>query len=282
MSSRAHERPWDHPEWHGLAREASMASSLICSGANSLGRADFTQLGLYPAAFFALSNGIERLGKLIYTAELLRTRGRLATNSELRKLGHQVDTIVAHVRSIESAAAFPDLTYEYPDDNLTDAIIAELTVFADASKGRYANYLSTGTAPAPNDPVANWWSNVVEPLLDQHFRGTEREEKVKAQAQFLESTVGPVSLILHFNENASLIKSPSAMHIRSAEAEIAQKYGRLHVLRLVRWMSDILRGVTYSGAYAKRISALFGHEEHFATFRVDDEFLKKRKSWPLS
>jgi hypothetical protein len=282
VNAQSVKHPWDFPEWHGLAREAAMASSLICSGVNSLGRADYTQLGLYPLAFFGLSNGIERLGKLIYTAEKLRTQGRLATDAELREFGHGVDKIVTEVRAIEKATAIPGRTFAYPDDRLTDAIIAELTAFADASKGRYANYLTVTAIPAPNDPVANWWSNVVETLLDRHFRGTGREKKAHARAAYLDSVIGAHSVVLHVDEGAGVIQSPYTMHMRSAEAEIAQKYGRLYVLRLVRWMSDVLARITHVGAYGDGIGALLGHEEYFTTFRVDDETLRNRKSWPLS
>ena len=71
-------------EWRALQREAQLAAEQIAVGVTALGRANHAQTGLYSQAFFGLSIGMERTGKLIFIANYaIRNNGSLPTNSIL-------------------------------------------------------------------------------------------------------------------------------------------------------------------------------------------------------
>ena len=275
------QNPWDFPEWHGFARETSLSVGLICAGVNSLGRATYADLGEYYVALFGISNGVERLGKLVWAADFRLDHGRSPTDGELRKLGHKLDHIVDAVRNVERKRKLP-VQYSFPEDELTGAIIESLTTFADASRGRYANFETIRGAPSPYDPVTHWWEHVVERILARHFRGTRHEERAEANATLIQGLIGESSHVLHHDETGQRISTIIGGSMRTAENGMAQKYGRYYTLRLVRWMSDVFKEVGSSCPAGTPDPVLFGHDERVRTFLVPDQFLLTRKRWPLS
>lgn len=284
--SRAHRRcevgvdPWDYPEWHGFNRETSLAAGLVCAGVNSLGRANYADLGDYYVALFGLSNGIERLGKLIWVADFRTSQGRSPTDAELRKLGHKLPEIVNAVRDVDRKAGL-ELNYPFPDDHMTEAVLDALTMFADASRGRYANFETIGGASSPHDPVTYWWSRVVEPILATHFDGTARQERAERDAGQVEALIGEYSMVRHLDESGGRISDVRRGSYRSSQNALAQTYGRFYTLRLVRWMSEVFAGLTVPISGPDGDPALFGHHEIVRTFIVSDKYLRTRKRWPL-
>lgn len=275
------QNPWDFPEWHGFKRETSLASGLVCAGVNSLGRANSADhLGDYYVALFGLANGIERLGKLIWVVDFRATAGRSPTDADLRKLGHKLSEIVGAVRAISGKWGL-DLKYSYPDDSMTRSVLDSLTMFADASLGRYANFETISGATSPHDPVCYWWSQVVEPILAKHFRGTERQTRAKRDAAIVEALIGKHSIVLHHDESGNCISDVWRASYHSSEDELAQTYGRFYTLRIVRWMSEVFARLTAAAPGPNGDPVLFGHSELVQTFMVSDQFLLKRKRWPL-
>jgi hypothetical protein len=143
---------------------------------------------------------------------------------------------VAEVRDIESRRDLR-LEYSYPDDEVTSAVLDALTVFADASRGRYANFVTMSGTRSSHDPVTYWWEQVVEPILAMHFRGTKREERAEANATLVEAMIGSFSHVLHHDELGLPITTVTKGSLRSAENEVAQRYGRYYSLRMARWLS---------------------------------------------
>ena len=56
-------------QWRAVQREAQLAAEQAAHGVTVLGRANHAQTGLYTQAFFGLSIGLERMGKLIFLAD---------------------------------------------------------------------------------------------------------------------------------------------------------------------------------------------------------------------
>lgn len=272
--------PWDYPEWHGFHREASLAAGLICAGVNSLGRANYADLGDYYVALFGLTNGIERLGKLIWVVDFLTTQGRSPTDAELRKLGHKLPQIVNAVRAIDQKFEL-NLEYPCPDDDMTRSVVEALTMFADASRGRYANFQTISGPSSPHDPVIHWWSHVVEPILAEHFRGTGRQKRAQRDAAIVHSLIGKHSIVLQLDESGNPINDVARGSYRTSENELAQKYGRFYTLRIVRWMSEVFAKLTVPISGPNGNPVLFGHHELLGTFVVPDQYLRNRKRWPL-
>lgn len=272
--------PWDYPEWHGFRRETSLATGLVCAGVNSLGRANYADLGDYYIALFGLANGIERLGKLIWVVDFRITEGRSPTNAELKRLGHKLPEIVNAVRAIDRKCGL-DLEYPYPDDDMTKCVLDALTMFADASRGRYANFETISGASSPHDPVIYWWNQVVEPILAKHFHGTKRQKRAQLDAAILNSLIGEHSIVLHLDESGNRISDVAGGSYRTSENELAQRYGRFYTLRIVRWMSEVFVTLTAPISGPNGDPTLFGHHEIVGTFVAPDQYLRDRRKWPI-
>jgi hypothetical protein len=66
---------------------------------------------------------------------------------------------------------------------------------------------------------------------------------------------------------------------RTGETEIITKWAPFYVLQIARWLAFLIDDLAHKGAYACRIQALLGIEEHFAIFMNEDSYLKSRRRW---
>lgn len=276
--------PFTIPEWKALHREASLVRQLIGSGATALGRASYgSGFGEYYTAFFGLSIGIERLAKLILVADYaLDNEGALPNQSVVRQYGHNLKELIRKVDQIASKRniSVPHLS---PTDPICAAVIDCLDAFSAASKGRYANFEAIGN-PAFNpadEPVNKWWNEVIEPILDRHYRGKKAEAGVKQRAAIINAMMGNSTVVLFTNESGNVMSDLTTASERTGQTKWAQKYGRFYTLAVVRWLSDIFSELTRHAGYQDGFESLFGHYEFFTTYTVDDNFLLTRKVWPL-
>lgn len=276
--------PFTLPEWKALNREASLVRQIIGSGATALGRASYgSGFGEYYAAFFGLSMGVERLAKLVLVADFaMDNGGRLPDQTVVRKYGHMLKSLVAQVNciAVKHGITVPHIG---PDDPICAAIIECLDAFADASRGRYANFAAIGNPsfdPA-NEPVNKWWSEVVDPILTKHYRGTKAEAGVKQRAVLANAMIGGFTRVLFTDENGQMMSDVSTASERTGQTKWAQKYGRFYALCVVRWLSHIFSELVREASYKRRIGSLFGHYEFFTSYTVDNSFLLTRKIWPL-
>ncbi len=277
--------PFTIPEWQALHREASLVSQLIGSGATALGRASYgSGFGEYYTAFFGLSIGIERLAKLILVADYaLDHGGALPGPAVVRKYGHKLKDLVGEVTKIVTKRGLL-ISCKPPTDPICAAVIECLDAFSDASRGRYANFEAIGnpTFNSAEEPVNRWWTNVVEPILDKHYRGKRAEEGVKQRAALIDAMIGNVTTVLFTNENGTVMSDVTSASERTGQSKWAQKYGRYYTLSAVRWLSHVFDEMTHTAGYRPGLESLFGHYEFFQTYMVDDDFLLTRKVWPLS
>ncbi len=277
--------PFSLPEWKAIHREASLVSQIIGSGATALGRASYgSGFGEYYTAFFGLSIGIERLAKLILIADYaMANGGALPPEGVVRKFGHKVKALIKQVAETAQTHRI-SVPHNGPTDPICVAIINCLDAFADASKGRYANFEAIGnpTYDPSNEPVNKWWSTVVEAILDKHYCGTAAEMGVRHRAAIIESMIGNFTHVIHTNETGELMSDVATASERTGQTKWAQKYGRFYTLVVVRWLSSIFSRLVREACYDKNIDTLFGHDEFFRTYMVDDGFLLSRKVWPLT
>lgn len=277
--------PFLLPEWKALHREASLVSKIIGSGATSLGRASYgSGFGEYYTAFFGLSIGIERLAKLILVADyVIESQGKLPDQEVVKKYGHKLKSLIDQVEKIAQKYTI-NVPYIGPSHPICAAVINCLDVFSDASKGRYANFEAIGNPlfdPA-NEPVNKWWTDVVEPILDAHYRGKRAEGGVKQRAAIFDAMMGHATFVLFTNETGEIMSDLAVASERTGQTKWAQQYGRFYTLSVVRWLSHIFDEMTHSTGYEPGLESLFGHFEFFQTYMVDDGFLRTRKVWPLT
>ncbi|MBO6807703.1 hypothetical protein [Thalassospira sp.] len=275
--------PWEAPGWHAISREAQLAKHLLGTGATAIGKANYANLkGEYYNAFFGLSIGVERLAKLILIADYaVRNNGDMPTESVIRKFGHKLFELLNEVEAITNTHGL-QLQYVRPSSIIVEKIIECLDSFANASKGRYANFSGLGEPTLiDHDPVSGWWEEVCELILIDHYYGKRVQKSVEQKAKLVDSFLSPMSQVLYFDERAERIDDVYTGSVRTGQTEVTQKYGRYYVLLVIRWLSDMFSSLARKACYEFGYDAFYGVWEHFETYTVEDQFLKTRKRWPL-
>jgi hypothetical protein len=273
------------PEWRALHREASLVSQLIGAGATALGRATYgSGLGEYYTAFFGLSIGIERLAKLILVADhAIDNAGALPSQKVVSKFRHNLKKLCNEAEQIALKHKLK-LDHPRPTEPICWKAVECLDSFAEASKGRYANFEAIGN-PAFDpalEPVNKWWAEVIEPILDKHYRGKNAELRVKRGAMIVDAMFGDHSAVFHIAESGQAMDDLAVASERTGQTEWAQKYGRFYTLCVVRWLAGIFYELTNFAVYRQGIAGLSGHYEFFDGYQTEDNFLRNRKIWPLT
>ncbi len=276
--------PWEIPGWRAVGREAALVSQLVGSGATALGRASYAdKVGEYYTAFFGLSIGIERLAKLVLVVEYALTNGgRLPGQAVVKKFGHK---IVRLIEAVDEVARIRQLGLQYPrpSDDITPKIIECLDSFADAGRGRYANFHELGDPNlGQHEPIEVWWNSVADAILGTHYYGKAAQRRVERNAEEAQLLMGSFSSVLFVNETNSLMSSPLEASIRTGQAEIVQKYGRYYALTVVRWLAEVFSELARSACYEHKMNVFYGVWEHVESYPVPDEILKTRTVWPLT
>ncbi|MCS0534362.1 hypothetical protein [Citrobacter portucalensis] len=275
--------PWEVPEWHALGREASLVRHLIGSGATAIGRANYAdKMGEYYTAFFALSVGLERLSKLILVAHYsIENQGRMPNEKVVRKFGHKLIDLTNEVENISEKMQL-SLRYSRPTQEISQKILECLDSFADARRGRYANFASLDNLNLSNDePINKWWGEVAECILEKHFYGKVAQKRVESRAELIDAMISPFTTVIHTNESRDTMQDVKSASIRTGQNAIVQKWGRYHSLAIARWLATVLSELSHIACYEHGIDAFLGLNEYFYSYTVDDSFLKTRKVWPL-
>lgn len=272
--------PLNDPLWQALAREAEFSVQLICAGANDISRADFTNQSRYTTAQFGLSNGIERLGKQILMADNLIEHSKPLTDRELRDKGHSISEILDEVQQVQVRRDIR-LTYERPADQIATNVVDCLNIFADARRGRYANFKSMQGNQSPDDSVKYWWSRVCEPILEKHFRNTRLEKYANENPCTVGQMINSISETTLFHENGSIVTVASDAAFMAYERKATQRWGRYYSLSQARWMGELFTELTRDLGYTPGFEFFFGHYEYLQTLLVTNQYLLKRKTWPL-
>lgn len=271
------------PSANAIGRETSLACHLIGAGVTALGKANYAdKFGEYYTAFFGISVGIERLAKLILVADYaILHNGEMPKEAIIRDFGHKVLTLFNKVESISKDQGLL-LQYESPELPVCTKILDCLDSFADASKGRYANFGSLGEPNlSQQEPVAKWWSVVADAILNEHYYGKPLQLKVEKNAELMEQMLGTHSVVLHVDETGQKMSNLKQASIRTGQVKVVQQFGRYYTLLLVRWLAEVFSQLATTAYYQHGVAEFFGVDEYMHTFLVPDSFLKTRKIWPL-
>ncbi|CQD08099.1 hypothetical protein BN970_01564 [Mycolicibacterium conceptionense] len=274
---------WSIPGWRAIGREAALVNQLVGAGATALGRANYADhLGDYYTAFFGLSIGMERLAKLILVADYaLSNNGKLPAQKIVRRFGHKLVTLNEAADEVVLRRGLT-LRYPRPTDAVSEKIITCLDSFADAGRGRYANFHELGDPSLDEDePIRAWWSEVANAILNTHYYGTDIQKRVEGNADEIHRSMASFSSINFVSEMGEIVTSPRQASIMTGQAEIVQRYGRYHALSIVRWLADTFSELSREASLRQGMNAFFGAWEHLQSYPVPDEFLKTRKIWPL-
>lgn len=186
IRNNIYQDPREIPEWRALSRECRLVRDLIGSGVTALGKANYAdKKGEYYNAFFGLSVGVERLTKLIMIADgTIQNGGQFPSEKKIKKFGHKISDLIDRAEEISNNNSL-NTEYCRPNSDISVNIISCLDAFADAGRGRYANFAALGD---PNietefEPIHKWWVEVAEKILDSHYNGKKFKQKLKAMLE---------------------------------------------------------------------------------------------------
>lgn len=269
------------PEWHALGREAQLAAELTAAGVTTLGRANYAQQGYYIQAFFNLSTGLERLGKLVFVCDhAIESNGRFPNDNDLRRLGHSIQKLVQKSREIANRRQLKLGFAAAPIDPIHSSIIDILDKFGRSTRYYNLDLVSGADVSRDSEPIQHWWNRVGQPILDRHYSKKRRERDERAAAA-MSALIGHLTFVLHTREDGTVIDDFETASRLTGATAVVQKYGRLYVLQIIRWMSRVLAELSFLGGYTKKIDALAGLNEPFALFYNEDQYFLGRKTWSI-
>lgn len=257
-----------------------MAAEQAAHGVTVLGWANHAQTGFYTQAFFALSIGLKRMGKLIFlTDHTIRNGEAFPTDRGLRKFCHDLSSLLYKCEEIGTGISQDRDYIARPNDPIHRGIEDVLSLFATKLRYYNLNHLA-GADRGQEDPVALWWEKVAIPICDRHYSERQRE-KYEADAAAMESLFGEISSVIHTAEDGDPIRNINSLFARARATRVVQKYGRLYTMQIVRWLASIMYDLSNCGAYEQRIQALLGLHEPFTIFLNKDSYFRSRKTWSI-
>lgn len=263
------------PKFIALNREASLAQELVCTGVLALKKANAAETGLYFKAFFNLSNGMERMGKLILILDyMLENNGSFPSDKELRAIGHDLSTLFECARKTRKKHAFSNFAV-FPNDQTSKAVIECLADFAKGSRYYNLDFVTQSKAlgKSAGDPITMWRARVGAPILEQHY-SEKRRAKDKALAQEQGSALDQFSYTLHTSETGSLITSQVDRLILAAETKVIQRWAPFYCLRLIRFLAKVIMDL-HNECFSRGIANIPWMSEHFGKFYNEDDYLKR-------
>ncbi len=265
--------------WQALAREAGLAAEHIASGVTALGRANYAQHAYYAEAFFALSIGIERAGKLgLVVDHALDHGGAFPTSKAVRDYCHDIERLLALMDGIATKRGASETC---PSSPIHEGIIETLAEFATNITRYYNLQLVTGDprAATRDDPIAAWYQRVTKPILEAHYPDRLRE-KHEQNARAVEALIGDFTLARHHAETGEAIDSVYEGSVRTGANEFAKPWERMYVLQIARFIGSVFSELAHA-TQVQQLSDVPYFPDFFAIFSNDDAYFRSRKTWSI-
>lgn len=268
------------PEPHGqtaieraLFQEAYLSQSLLCSGMTSIRRLSFNDPGRAFEAFFGLSNGVERIAKLILVSDHYARTSQFPDTGILKSYGHNLRRLLERVEAVasERQVVLEDAPSE---DTGSKAVVDFLTTFARTDRYYNINRLVQGDGDVIDDPVSRWVDLVKSHAPAKRRRmPTEKEQEHLALARNLDASGLPI--LMNFN-------ALSGVSLGNVERAVAQNYeddwigveGMLLALRPLRFLTKTIWCLNNAR------QALPYYSEIFVDWAAPDSHLRKRRGFP--
>lgn len=267
----------DH-KWLALAREASSAAEHLGFGVTALSQANYAYEAYYVQAFFSLSVGFERSGKLAFVIDHAITHdGQFPTGRQLRRLGHDIGQLIEVMVQIAKRRG---VKASVPASPIHLGIVQTLSEFA-TNVTRYYNLETLAAEEGQElgaDPIAMWDERVTALVLEKHY-SSARKARDEARAQMIDDMIGPFTFVRHHTETGEAIDSAYAGSLRTAKTEFARRWERLYVLQIVRFIAEVLIALSYHGMDAGLNMPFLS--EFFGIYRNDDAYLRSRRRWSI-
>src|SRR5258708_12878103 len=180
------------PQWHALGREAELAGAQLALGVTALGRADNTRLGNYTIAFFGLTIGLERFGKLVVIGDYaIGHGGQFPDNNFLKyTISHDLALLLDRCEVVSETRQPAGEYSKRPNGGVHQGIIQTLSEFGTLTRYYNLDFLAGGKAAKMPEPVGAWWKRGGEPILLPQYKARRRAQDTN-QPKCLKHTCRP-------------------------------------------------------------------------------------------
>lgn len=253
-----------------LTREASLAAMSMGVGLTHIGQYNYAQTGFFHSGMFSLCVGLERVMKIILIYDHRLTHdGAFPDNEALKSHGHRISTLLQKAKEIAERHEL-----EVDDSEINDSIQAPIVQFLTdfATNARYYNLDTlTGRSHQSLEPLARWNSEVCSTIVQRHYKPSERRQ---AKIALVGEPLGSFAHIQQTSDSGVQLTDAASAVSESALIDTKQRYSRLYLLALVKYVCNVLRELEYKGNFYPCL------REFFPVFtggnRKDD---LKKKSW---
>lgn len=257
-----------------ILQEAYLAQALLGAGTTSIRRSTFGDPGRLYEAFFGLSQGIERLGKLILVCDQFVRTGTYPAPGEVERYRHDLKRLVQKVESIATERGV-DLTDAPSANPGSRAVVAFLTKFAETDRYYNINRLAQGDSVTIDDPIARWVELVRThaPQRRAHQARRRQEAMHMSLARYMDENI-PLAILDHVSLSGERLSSFEGLTAQTQDDERVSVEGMLLAIRPLRFLSRTIGSLDYG-------RGLPVFTEFFDDWMMPDSYLRRRRRFPL-
>lgn len=259
--------------------ECQFSEELINYGITQLRKANLQRKGLYYQAFADLSMGFERLLKLIIILDNYYVNNELFTQSQLKKLGHDVSHLYGQCIAIGDKYKIEKQYSE--NDDIYAQIMTVLSDFANTGNdNRYfnLNYISEVNLPGfvlPKDATYKWYGQI-DGYIYENKVNKRYKTKIEQQSIMLGSLLDTCAMFAFNSETNNEVNNGVDFYLNKNRQLVCQPYRVLFVAQIVRYLSMILSDLSYKlrSTDNQNIPCL---DEYFVIYQYNDNSYLLRK-----
>ena len=262
--------------FHALLNEAKFTSEMLSAGYNQIGKANFTQKGIYFQAFTSLSTGLERLGKLNIILEfIILNNGDLPRDDYMKhEIGHDLEKIYFLNKEIKNRH---NIIANGLQDLESDIYRKILSILSKFGKGdRYSNIDLIINKLNYIDPIISWNKDIDMEIFNKKIN-KNKKTYIEATSQFLDNILSNDSIVVHNTENGNDISTIYNYNFQSQIYYAVERYRRIYVYQIIRYFVEIL----FELQRIIKKSNIFNiphFSEIFYIYYYDENYIKRRKT----
>ena len=262
--------------FNALLKEALFTSEMLSAGYEQIGKANFTQKGLYFQAFTSLSTGLERLGKIIFIMDYIITNNGNLPNEEYMKkeLGHDLKVIYLKIKDIQIKYNFKLNGLQNLEEKYCKKILNILSRFGKGD--RYSNIDLLINKRNYIDPINSWFNEIDMGLFNDKIKKSKKE-RIKNESKFLNIIMSEISMVVHTREDENKIDTIYEHNFQSQVYYSIEKYRRICVYQISRFFVEILFGLQ-NYIQQNNLFNIPHFNETFSIYFWDEKYISRRKT----
>ncbi|RLE79953.1 MAG: hypothetical protein DRJ36_02745 [Thermoprotei archaeon] len=261
-----------------LNKEAQFTCEMLCFGVTQIRKANYARKGLYFQAFFNLSTGLERIGKLCLILNFIRKNGSFPDGSFLKFLkkdiGHNIEKIYNELLKIKEEC---QCNLKFLNDLNSDIYQTISKILSQFAKGdRYSN-IDLVTDKRTNDPIEMWFKHVDLYFFEKCI-SEKKKRRIKNNARIVSSFLEPITFVRYRSEDKKDIVSVEEASFRTGVWKAVAPYRQLYTFQIIRFFVEIINCLQYKIIENAKFEIPY-FDEIFGIFYNDDSYVKRRRTW---